>query len=174
MDSFKEHDEVLVIDKYSPYYGKNGRILRIHKDYCFVSFFGATLWVSFEHLSKKPQSETPSQSSGGSLRFNEGKPQFSHLSPHFIEEMMKVMTSANKKYPYLNYSKKQDVRTASDSLMRHFLAFQKGEDLDQESGQHHLAHVATNAMIIFQNLKDFGEEIDTRYEKELKKIQDEI
>lgn len=119
--------------------------------------------VPYEHESKK----------GSSLRFNEGKPEFSHLSPQFILEMMKTMTKANEKYPYLNYTKRQDVKTASDSLMRHYLKFQLGEDLDEETECHHLAHLAVNAMIIFQNLHDFGEEVDTRYEIIKKKVQDE-
>lgn len=112
----------------------------------------------------------PSVSAGGSLRFNKGKPEFSHLSPDFILELMKTMTSANSKYPYLNYTLKQDIRTASDSLMRHFLSFQNGDDIDAESGCHHLAHVAINAMIMFENLKDFGDEVDTRYSKEKSRV----
>ena len=110
-------------------------------------------------------------SDGGSLRYNEGKPEFSHLSPQFIMEMMKTMTKSNEKYPYLNYAKAQDVKTASDSLMRHFLKFQLGDDLDEESGCHHLAHLAVNAMIIFQNLHDFGDKVDNRYDVAKKKVQ---
>lgn len=112
-------------------------------------------------------------SSGGSLRFNEGKPQFSHLSPSFVLEMMKTMTTSNKKYPYLNYTKKQNVRTASDSLMRHFLSFQDGADIDSESLCHHLAHVAVNAMIMFENLQDYGDEVDDRYAKYKAKVQND-
>lgn len=138
----------------------------------FNDMFLSEFWMDESQLTLLDK-DTPDVSEGGSLRFNKGKPQFSHLSPHFIQEMMKVMTAANKKYPYLNYTKRQDVRTASDSLMRHFLSFQQGEDLDNESLCHHLAHVATNAMIIFQNLKDFGDEVDNRYEVELKKVQEE-
>jgi len=110
-------------------------------------------------------------SSGGALRYNKGKPQFSHLSPDFIMEMMKGMTAANEKYPYLNYTKAQDVRTAADSLMRHFLKFQQGMDIDEELNTHHLALVAINAMIMFQNLSDFGDEVDNRYSKEKDKVQ---
>lgn len=113
-------------------------------------------------------------SEGGSLRYNKGKPQFSHLSPDFVLEVMNVMTSANDKYPYLNYTRSQDVRTASDSLMRHFLAFQNGANIDEESGHHHLAHVATNAMIIFQNLKDYGDKVDNRYSVEKDKVNGKV
>lgn len=110
-------------------------------------------------------------SSGGALRYNKGKPQFSHLSPDFILEMMKGMTKANEKYAYLNYTKAQDVRTAADSLMRHFLKFQQGQDVDAELNTHHLALVAINAMIMYQNLLDFGDEVDNRYSKEKNKVQ---
>lgn len=110
-------------------------------------------------------------SKGGALRYNKGKPQFSHLSPYFIMEMMKGMTAANQKYPYLNYTKKQDVRTAADSLMRHFLKFQQGMDVDEELNTHHLALVAINAMIMFQNLQDFGDEVDNRYSKAKDEVQ---
>lgn len=115
-----------------------------------------------------------SVSEGGSLRYNKGKPEFSHLSPEFILEMMKTMTKSNEKYPYLNYTKKQDVKTASDSLMRHYLEFQLGNDLDNDTNCHHLAHLAVNAMIIFQNLKDYGEEVDNRYMKAKERVQNEV
>ena len=117
------------------------------------------------------RTKNPEVSSGGALRYNSGKPQFSHLSPDFIMEMMKGMTAANEKYPYLNYTKKQDVRTAADSLMRHFLKFQQGMDIDEELNTHHLALVAINAMIMFQNLQDFGDEVDNRYSKEKDNVQ---
>ena len=83
------------------------------------------------------------------------------------------MTKSAEKYEYLNYTKKQDVRTASDSLMRHFLSFQNGADNDEATQSAHLAHIATNAMIIFQNLKDFGDEVDNRYSKEKDKVQND-
>lgn len=126
---------------------------------------------NFSDLLLKSAEEALEISKGGALRYNSGKPQFSHLSPDFIMEMMKGMTAANEKYPYLNYTKRQDVRTASDSLMRHFLKFQQGLDIDEELDTHHLALVAINAMIIFQNLQDFGDEVDNRYEKEKSKVQ---
>jgi len=115
--------------------------------------------------------KTPPTTEGGALRYNEGKPQFSHLSPDFILEMMKSMTAANEKYGYLNYAKKMDVRTASDSLMRHFLKFQQGDNIDEELGTHHLALVAVNAMIMYQNLMDFGDEVDNRYSKAKDEVQ---
>ena len=115
--------------------------------------------------------EEVTESKGGSLRYNKGKPQFSHLSPEFISDMMALMTKSSDKYGYLNWTKAQDVRTASDSLMRHFLKFQQGEDLDDESGYSHITHVAVNAMIIWQNLQDFGDEVDNRYSKAKDEVQ---
>ena len=126
-----------------------------------------------EAADKAEVSTDAEVSSGGSLRYNTGKPQFSHLSPDFIMEMMTAMTKANEKYGYLNWTKAQEVRTASDSLMRHFLKFQQGADTDEELGVHHLALVAVNAMIIFQNLKDFGDKVDNRFSKAKSEAQGE-
>lgn len=126
-------------------------------------------WFRQDQL--KYATDKASVSEGGSLRYNKGKPEFSHLSPDFIMEMMKTMTKSNEKYPYLNYTKKQDVKTASDSLMRHYLAFQMGQNLDDDTSCHHLAHLAVNAMIIFQNLKDYGDEVDNRYSVAKEKVQ---
>lgn len=128
-------------------------------------------YFSEDQLQLVEEIEKATESEGGALRYNKGKPQFSHLSPDFILEMMKGMTKANEKYPYLNYAKAQDVRTAADSLMRHFLKFQQGDDIDQELDTHHLALVAVNAMIMYQNLMDFGDEVDNRYSKEKDKVQ---
>lgn len=113
----------------------------------------------------------PSVSEGGSLRYNKGKPEFSHLSPEFIKDMMGLMTKSADKYGYLNWTKAQDLRTASDSLMRHFLSFLEGQDLDEESQMSHLTHIAVNAMIMWQNYKDFGDEVDNRFNKSKQELE---
>lgn len=111
-----------------------------------------------------------SVSGGGSLRYNKGKPEFSHLSPDFIMDMMGLMTKSAEKYSYLNWTSKQDLRTASDSLMRHLLKFLQGENIDDESLYSHLTHIAVNAMIMWQNHKDFGDEVDNRFNKSKEEI----
>lgn len=107
-----------------------------------------------------------SVSEGGSLRYNKGKPEFSHLSPDFIMDMMGLMTKSAEKYSFHNWRQKQDLRTASDSLMRHLMKFLQSEDIDDESGYSHLTHIAVNAMIMWQNYKEHGKEVDNRFYSE--------
>lgn len=173
---FKVGDKVRVVkDRSEGYYiGNVFNILAIINGDHVKEFYGdeeksyTSFWESELELV-----EEANVSSGGSLRYNKGKPEFSHLSPDFILEMMKGMTAANEKYSYLNYTMKQNVRTAADSLMRHFLKFQQGQDVDDELNTHHLALVAINAMIMYQNLLDFGDEVDNRYSKAKEKVQNE-
>ena len=184
---FKVGDFVRLIDDSDNYF----KVIDVDKELGLVFkkrwSSGSCIYYSFHEVEKLPDftkakekainglletvHEEASTSKGGALRYNKGKPQFSHLSPDFILEMMKGMTKANEKYAYLNYTKAQDVRTAADSLMRHFLKFQQGQDVDAELNTHHLALVAINAMIMYQNLLDFGDEVDNRYSKEKNKVQ---
>lgn len=99
-----------------------------------------------------------------SLRFNEGKPQFSDLSPEFIYGLMELMQSNRSKYPKRNWALGQTLSDPMDSMMRHYLAFVNGEDNDIESGKNHLLHIASNAMIAYHTLLHYPEK-DDRPEK---------
>lgn len=85
----------------------------------------------------------------GSLRYNDGKPEVSQLDPKFILDLADLITQSAKKYGKYNYSKGQEFSTPFDSLMRHALKFQMGQDYDNESGKSHLLHMAANIMILY-------------------------
>jgi hypothetical protein len=108
---------------------------------------------------------TPQVSETGSLRYNDGKPRQSLLDPDFIEGMAKVITYGSKKYGDFNWAKGNNFSIPYDSMMRHIIAFQKGEEIDKESGIHHLFMVATNAMILYYYSKKFPQ-FDDRFFKE--------
>lgn len=113
-------------------------------------------------------------SSGGSLRYNTGKPQFSHLSPDFIMEMANLMTKSAEKYSRQNWLRKQDIRTAADSLFRHYSAFMSGQDNDEGGSEmSHLLHIAVNAMIMWENYRMYGKEVDNRFYKTIKELMGE-
>lgn len=114
-------------------------------------------------------SKNVSVSSGGSLRYNTGKPEFSHLSPDFVLAMAELMTKSAEKYSRQNWLMKQDLRTASDSLFRHFQAFTSGQDNDVGGSEmSHLIHIAVNAMIMWENYRLYGNEVDNRFYKTIK------
>lgn len=128
----------------------------------------STLFVDDSEIDHQKTEQLKNHKSK-SLRFNEGKPEFSHLSPQFILEMSKLMTKSAEKYTRQNWCLKQDLVTAGDSLFRHYAAFMSGQDVDEGgSNMSHLLHIAVNAMIMWENYEQYGEEVDTRFYKTLK------
>lgn len=81
-------------------------------------------------------------------RHNRGKTRLSLVDPDFLREVAEVAQMGAKKYDRDNWFKGQDYETALDSLKRHLQQFEVGEAIDSESGIHHLAHVACNAMFL--------------------------
>lgn len=82
-------------------------------------------------------------------RANKGKPRVGLLVPGFLLEMGAVLTMGAEKYAPDNWKKGLPVREIMDSALRHIYAFMDGENVDQESGKHHLAHAAVNLMFAF-------------------------
>lgn len=80
------------------------------------------------------------------------KPRFSLLDIDFIEQIINVMEYGADLYQE-NTWKEKDPRKFQDALFRHYAAFCKGEAIDPASGLPHLAHLATNAMILYFFLK---------------------
>lgn len=84
---------------------------------------------------------------------SEGKSQVGDMDPLFILEMGEVMTNGLIKYPNdpdgaPNWWKGGDYRSFCASILRHSLKMAAGEDLDEESGLPHAAHIAVDAMFL--------------------------
>lgn len=100
-------------------------------------------------------------------RYNEGKPQLSFIfdAPHACEGIAKRFEIGCNKYGRNNWKKGLKWIELIDSMERHILAFQNGEDTDPEDGQPHVWAIAWNALILaemFHTRKD----LDTRYSHE--------
>lgn len=78
-----------------------------------------------------------------------GKNRLDLVEPEFIEGVGRVLTYGAAKYEPNNWQK---VDNALDryyaSLLRHLLAWRRGEKKDAESGLSHLEHVAANVMFL--------------------------
>ena len=85
-------------------------------------------------------------------RHNEGKPQISYLGDikEALEELCQVFASGAEKYGRNNWKKGGPPKAILDSLGRHFLKLAAGTELDEESGYHHAAHIAWNALAYIQ------------------------
>lgn len=70
------------------------------------------------------------------------------LDPVALELVGKVAGFGATKYASFNFLKGYPWSLSYNALFRHFLAFQRGEDIDPESGLPHMAHAAWQAMAL--------------------------
>lgn len=97
-------------------------------------------------------------------RFNEGKPRMGLLPADPLLEMARVLTMGADKYGDHNWRKGLKYLSVLDSMERHIAAFKKGQDHDEESNLHHMAHVMCNAAFIIQyHVDGMGPTFDDRY-----------
>lgn len=64
------------------------------------------------------------------------------IPPYALEALAHVYTIGAARYGDGNYLKGMDWSRVGGALMRHYEAWRKGESLDKDDGQHHLASVA--------------------------------
>lgn len=98
------------------------------------------------------------------LRLNEGKVPLEYVLtfPEALAAVSRVCQHGEFKYERLNYKKSgKPTSEYVNSLLRHLLAWHRGEDLDSESKQNHLGHVLWNALALTEFVLD-GTAIDDR------------
>jgi len=96
-------------------------------------------------------------------KFDDGKPSFSSIPQLALLEVAKGFTHGREKYGLFNYSSKMELLRYIDALDRHknqFLTFKDENDID-DSGVHHLALIACNALMALDSILT-GNSIDNR------------
>jgi len=85
-------------------------------------------------------------------KYDGGKLEYGLLPPFALEETVKVLTFGAQKYERGNWQKVPDSkRRYFDAMERHIWAWKKGEQLDPESGIHHLAHAMCCLMFLYEH-----------------------
>ncbi len=84
------------------------------------------------------------------LKFDAGKPRYSLVPSKALEGVAKVLTFGANKYSANSWQLVEDTDRYIDALLRHIEAVRQGETHDSDSGLQHMAHVATNAMFLFE------------------------
>ena len=92
------------------------------------------------------QGETPSNSG---LRYDSGKPRFDLVPPEAMIELAAHYERGARKYADRNWEKGMDWGKCFSSMQRHAWAWAQGEDLDNETGTHHMIAVAWNAIALY-------------------------
>jgi hypothetical protein len=82
------------------------------------------------------------------LRYDQGKLRYDLLPADGLEELVRVFTVGAAKYADRNWELGMDWSRVFGSLMRHCWKFWRGEEIDPETGCHHMAHAAWNAMAL--------------------------
>lgn len=90
----------------------------------------------------------------GGMKYDGGKPRMALLfdgCPNALEAVASVLTFGAQKYAAHSWqSVPEGEERYKSALLRHLTAVGKGEELDPESGLHHLAHAACNALFILE------------------------
>lgn len=83
-------------------------------------------------------------------RFDSGKLRYDLIPPKALNELVLVYTYGCFKYDPDNWWKGMSWRKVIGPMLRHIFKWIRGEKYDSESGLHHLAHAAWNAIALFE------------------------
>jgi hypothetical protein len=98
-------------------------------------------------------------------RYNGGKLRWSLVDFRSLEPLVRVLEYGAEKYDDDNWKKGLPFKQVCESIMRHLLAFMRGESLDYESGQPHTAHIMANCMFLeYYFTSGLNSKFDDRYE----------
>lgn len=99
--------------------------------------------------SKKPKVADQQNVQPGT-KYDGAKPRTDLLPVYPMIEEAKVLAYGAEKYNARNWEAGFDWSRAYGALLRHLFAFWQGEDIDPESGLHHLAHARCELDFLFE------------------------
>lgn len=95
------------------------------------------------------EGDVNSTKKGSGARANRGKISLALVPLHVLAGTARVFMGGKLKYAEWNWAKGMKWSTAMDCLLRHLLKWWfLGEEIDPESGEHHLDHAFANLMML--------------------------
>lgn len=82
------------------------------------------------------------------VKADNGKLQWSLMPFEQLEDVVKVLMNGAKKYSVDNWKKCDDTKRYEDALLRHVVAYVKGDKVDLEDNISHLAHAVCNCLFL--------------------------
>ena len=134
---------------------------RYYSDDTVTQTFG-----ELEMDEKKGIGDVNSDAKGSGARYNDGKADISLIPLCTLEDEARVWMYGKQKYAAWNWAKGMNWSVPLACAMRHIAAWQRGEELDAESGLPHLAHAMCNLRMLTLYSKTYPEG-DDRPPKEL-------
>lgn len=87
-------------------------------------------------------------------KYDTGKLRYDLFPPECLQEVVKILTFGAEKYGTGNWQNDLEEDRIYAAMMRHVEAWRMGEDMDEESGNPHLAHAMCNIIfLLWYNLK---------------------
>jgi dATP/dGTP diphosphohydrolase, N-terminal len=114
-----------------------------------MSFEGERM-KEYERDEKEEKEIKKAQEEGYGTKFDEGKERYDLVPPWALNELIKVYTYGTIKYDDNNWWKGMVWGKLFAALMRHAWKWWRGEKVDDESGLHHLAHVAWQCFALME------------------------
>ena len=121
----------------------------------------ATVMAQAERVPNDPkimltEEEQERQLKKTAVKFDNDKVDWMILPYDALEEIVKVMEFGARKYARGNFASGEGLEYTRvlNSLMRHILAFSRGEDLDPETGISHMAHAGCNVLFLLHYIKN--------------------
>lgn len=116
-------------------------------------YFGYWSCVVAEIQKRKAQTSEEQVMNGNKpgTKHDAGKPILGAIPPAAELAVGRVLAFGAKKYARENWHLVDDAQTLyMDAALRHLNALRRGEVLDSESGEHHLAHVACCVLFMLE------------------------
>lgn len=101
----------------------------------------------------------------GGHKADEGKLRFDLIPPEVEEAIAEIYTKGANKYGERNWEKGLKYMRVYAAVRRHLTSWVKGEDIDPESGEPHLAHAAANLQFLLAFHLRGREDLDDRSAK---------
>ncbi len=98
-----------------------------------------------EFLDAVAKSQTKEEAA---LRYDVGKLRYDLVPADGLEALVKVYTKGAETYADRNWEKGMSYSRCFGSLLRHTYKWWRGEELDEETGCHHMAMAAWNALAL--------------------------
>jgi len=104
---------------------------------------------------------------GGGVKFDAEKPRVDLLPSFPLICVANVLGMGARKYSAHNWRSGFQHGRLYAAAMRHLLAYNDGEDIDPESGLHHIDHALCELMFLRQMIRD-KPELDDRYKSDVR------
>ncbi len=104
------------------------------------------------------------------LKETQGKVPLELLDPHFLHEVANVFEFGAQKYDRWDWLGGIPFSKIQGAMLRHLTAWMNGEDVAEDSGLSHLAHLAANCQMLLRWIHDNRTDLDDRVFKRQPKV----